>query len=81
MSVVIQILDLNGSYVQEYTADGFEGCGYLKVTADIREAKQYPGIKDVLEEWKRVSTTHPVRLDGKPNRPLSAFTISTVTVE
>lgn len=79
MSIVVKVVDLN-AYVQEYTADGFEGRGQLNVTPDIKRAKLYPDIRAVLEEWKRVSATHPVRLDGKPNRPLSAYTIATESI-
>jgi hypothetical protein len=79
MNIIIHILDLD-AYLQEYTADGFGGQGNLSVTNSLKLAKRYPDMRSVLEEWKSVSTTHPIRPDGKPNRPLSAYTISTVTV-
>lgn len=79
--IVIQVVDLDNYYVQRYIADGYDGQGFLQVTPDIERAKRYPDVRAVLEEWKRVSKTHPVRRDGKPNRPLSGHTISTVTVE
>jgi hypothetical protein len=31
--------------------------------------------------WKRQSTVRPLRPDGKPNRPLTAFTITFDQVE
>jgi hypothetical protein len=84
MSVVIQILgladggdpfDLAGSYVKEYTPDGHEGRGDLVLTRHAGQAKRYASMAEATGELRRASTTHPTRADGKPNRPLSAFTV------
>jgi hypothetical protein len=32
-------------------------------------------MAEATGELRRASTTHPTRADGKPNRPLSAFTV------
>jgi hypothetical protein len=84
MGVVIQIVGLaagditgaEGKYVKEYTPSGFGGRGDLVVTDEIADAKLYPDLVAAWEEYKRVSDTHPWRSDGKPNRPLTAFTVS-----
>jgi hypothetical protein len=31
-----------------------------------------------MKDWKRTSKTHPRRPDGKPNRPMTAFTVEVV---
>jgi hypothetical protein len=83
-AVVIQIVGLvaggggpglEGQYVESYTPDGNEGRGRLVLTPHVQAAKRYTGHGAALAEWKRVSATHPTRPDGKPNRPMTAFTV------
>jgi hypothetical protein len=31
-----------------------------------------------MSDWKRESTTHPTRDDGRPNRPMTAFTVTVI---
>ena len=66
----------SGLWVKSYTPDGFGGRGDLVLTENQREAKVYESATAAIEDWQRVSATHPRRPgDGKPNRPMSAFTI------
>jgi hypothetical protein len=67
---------LDGTYLKSYTPDGHGGRGDLVVTPHRHAAKRYTNAVDARNEWARVSSTHPRRPDGKPNRPLSAFTIT-----
>lgn len=39
------------------------------------EAKQFPSAVEAVEYWQAVDPTNPIRPDGKPNRPLTAFTV------
>jgi hypothetical protein len=86
MTVVIRLVGLalggptglEGTYLQSYTADGHGGRGHVVGTRDISEAKRYQTAIEAMEEWRRVSRSHPIRGDGKPNRPLSAYTIEVV---
>ena len=70
----------DGRYVAEYTPDGHKGVGRLLSTADILEAKRYADAVEAMGAWKAVSNTHPIRLDGKPNRPLSAYTVEVLNL-
>ncbi len=81
---VIQIIGLangmdsggaEGQYVHRYNPDGNMGRGDLILTHDKSKAKRYMDFKQATDDWRRISTTHPVRHDGKPNRPMTAFTI------
>ena len=42
------------------------------------EAKKFNTIPEVLDYYRQVYTKNPVRTDGKPNRPLTAYTIEVV---
>jgi hypothetical protein len=83
MRAVIQIQGLangepsgaDGQYVKSYTPDGNEGAGDLELTRHRGQAKRYASKAEAMDDWKRVSSTHPTRSDGRPNRPMSAFTV------
>jgi hypothetical protein len=51
-------------------------------TDDPAKAQRFAGPVEALTEWKRQSTVLPIRpWDGRPNRPLTAYTIGLETVE
>ena len=61
--------------LKSYDPDGNGGHGDIEVTLDEAEAKRYETAREALEDLRRVSTVMPLRPDGCPNRPLSAYTI------
>jgi len=91
MSIVIKIEWLGGhesfhskeegTYVHEFDPDGHGGHGDLVCTSDIKDAKRFESIADAFDFYRQQSKTHPLRHDGKPNRPLTAFTISVENYE
>ncbi len=59
----------NGSY------DG----GQLLTTDDPQKAQQFASLTEALEVWKQAAGCHcHPRADGKPNRPLTAYTATVV---
>jgi hypothetical protein len=83
MSRVIQIIsladgrttDLDGQYVVEYDPgrDGPEWGFHIITTTDIDKATRFD---DPITVWRSVDPRQPERPDGKPNRPLTAWTIN-----
>lgn len=70
-----------GMYVQEYDPDGHGGRGEVVWTHDTAEALHFASQDEAIACWQQVSGTHPTRpWDGKPNRPLTAFSVMTVPV-
>lgn len=69
------------TYLLAYDPNGNEGRGSIKTTKDKAKAKRFLDQVEALACWKRPSATHPWRLDGKPNRPLTAFTVQIINVE
>jgi hypothetical protein len=67
-------------YLRSYDPDGENGRGYVRMTDQLDKAKRFPDLAAVFEEWKRQSTTVPFRDDGKPNRPLTAYTMEPVEI-
>jgi hypothetical protein len=50
-------------------------------TTDIKAAQRFKDAGEALEFWRQVDKKVPVRSDGKPNRPLTMFTVEIVTVD
>lgn len=76
-----RIIGIENQYVKSYTPDGNDGCGDLVVTRDITQAKVYSDQQAALEAWRATSNTHPIRYDGEPNRPMTAFTVTIIKIK
>jgi hypothetical protein len=73
------------SYDADYVPDGPTAMaswvtGRATFTDDPRDGLRFPDIKAAIECWQRQSTVRPWRPDGRPNRPLTAYTITFETV-
>ena len=68
-----------GMWLREYDPDGFNGIGRIVFTADVEQAQLFPSMRGVLTCWAQPSTKVPLRSDGKPNRPLTAYSVQPVT--
>lgn len=70
-----------GQYLAAYDLDARDGHGSETWTSEPARALHFADALAALAAWKSVSPTHPVRAsDGKPNRPLTAYTIELVKV-
>lgn len=67
-----------GQYVESYDPDAFDGFGTVKFSKHEDEAKVFQSHRDAMEFWNQSSKVRPKRADGKPNRPLTAFSIEVV---
>ena len=85
MSVRLKIIGLlggsptefDGKFVKAYDPSyhlpgGEYDGGILEVTDDPDEALQFPYAAAAIECWRK---SHGIRIDGEPNRPLTAFTV------
>lgn len=52
------------------------GIGTVDCTSDRAKAKRFDEYLSAFHFWKQESRTVPTRPDGKPNRPLTSFTVS-----
>lgn len=50
--------------------------GIVEITDNPARALTWPDKESAFEAWRRQSTSVPLRTDGRPNRPLTAFTIA-----
>lgn len=63
------------AWLKSYDPDANDGQGEVNFTRDPALAMKFADTGAAMEQWMRVSKVRPTREDGKPNRPLSAFTI------
>jgi hypothetical protein len=73
------------SYDADYVPDGPTAMaswvtGKATFTDDPRDGLRFDNMAAAFECWKRQSTVQPLRPDGRPNRPLTAYTITFETV-
>ena len=95
MALVMRLLGMesggstpfDGQYLVDYDPDtpSVDPLGnpmdcHLATTSDITKAKRFVDLADVHREWCRTVADMPHRIDGRPNRPLTAFSITTEPV-
>jgi hypothetical protein len=65
-----------GNYVQSFNPDLNEGYGDLVLTERIEDAMRFDSPADAFAFWKKqAAPPYHHRPDGKPNRPLTAFSV------
>lgn len=52
-----------------------DGRGRLEFTRSPRFALRFASPLEAMALWKAQSKTHPLRADGRPNRPVSALSV------
>lgn len=68
-----------GRFLSRFDPEAFGGRGLIETTPDPLRALAFDNGQDALREWQRTSRTHPIRAnDGRPNRPLTAYTVEVV---
>lgn len=64
-----------GGYIVRCDVEARGGRGALEVTQDPARALHFPDATWALRFVRRQSKTRPLRPDGQPNRPLTAYTV------
>lgn len=62
-------------YLKFYDIEAYDGRGTAEFTRDRDQALCFLSAKDAMEAWRAVPANRPLRPDGCPNRPLTAFTM------
>ena len=83
MKIVMQLMGVapNGrpppvpTYVRDVDFDADEGRGRIVMTQKLEEAKRFDSPGEALEYYRTASKVVPLRPDGRPNRPLTAYNV------
>ena len=68
--------DRTARWLKRFDPDAYDGRGLVEWTRDIREALKFPDYIAAKDYYIQQSTVRPLCDDGKPNRPLTGYTIS-----
>jgi hypothetical protein len=64
-----------GRYVMKYDPDFKGGLGFVGTTLDRSEALRFPSHSEAWQCWNSVSKVRPRRDDGRPNKPMTSYTV------
>lgn len=70
-----------GAYLKEYDPEAHDGQGSARWTEDLAEALIFDSADDAADLWRTIPKARPLRPDGRPNRPLTAFTVAIDPIE
>lgn len=65
-----------GPYIKDCDVEAHDGLGEAWFTNNKAEARSFADLVEATEFWRRQSTTKPLRDDGEPNRPLTAYNVT-----
>jgi hypothetical protein len=72
----------DGYYLRSYEVDHQPTGGpWIVFTTDVGEALRFPDAAAAMECWRQQSVAMPLRPDGRPNRPLTAYSIEVVRAD
>jgi len=66
---------MDGALVRFSDVNAGQGRGAVTGTYDRAKAVQFATAAEAIAYWQAVSGVRPVRPDGQPNRPLTAYTV------
>lgn len=64
-----------GEYLKSYDPEAHDGFGDATFTTDINKALVFDTFAAALLFTRQQPANRPLRADGRPNRPLTAFTL------
>src|SRR4030095_2352284 len=67
-----------GAWLVEADVEALDGLGRVSLSENVECAKRFSSFVEALAFWKQQSLVRPLRDDGLPNRPLTAFSVSPV---
>lgn len=61
------------AWVRGVDVDAYGGTGYVDLALEAHDALRFASPAAAIAFREQVSTVKPLRADGEPNRPLTAF--------
>jgi hypothetical protein len=66
---------IHDQYITWYDPEAYDGRGDVRLSPHAKDAKQFADRVEALKFWQQIPKCRPRRDDGKPNRPLTAFSV------
>ena len=74
--IIDESFNIRWFWVRGYNPDAFGGGGHIDFTTKHEMAMRFASIEDAIAAYRTQSTVRPLREDGLPNRPLTAYSVS-----
>lgn len=69
-----------GQYLQSFNHLAHGGRGEAVFTPERGKAMRFATVQEAMAYWQQVHPLIPTRTDGRPNKPLTAFSVELETV-
>lgn len=69
-----------GEWLKDANVEAFNGRGECLGTLDVSEAKKFSTVQEAMRFYNKVPACRPIREDGRPNKPLTAYTVEIQSV-
>jgi hypothetical protein len=66
----------NARWLKSFDPDAYGGLGRVEWTHDVDQAIKFRDFIEAKDYFIQQSTVRPLRVDGKPNRPLTGCTVT-----
>lgn len=66
----------SGQWLRYFDHEAYDGQGFGEFTEDPALAARFASSGHAMEFWAKQSVVKPLRPDGRPNKPLTALTVS-----
>jgi hypothetical protein len=80
-TAIAQLADSTRLYLRDYDPHTARDSSDVVLTPDIEHAKRFADAGAALTCWNTLSEIVPLRYDRRPNKPLTAYTITMESVE
>lgn len=67
-----------GQYLETFDHEACGGIGYATFTTNLNAAMRFKDLAAAMAFWRKIPRNKRVREDGKPNRPLTALTVTII---
>lgn len=72
---------VSDKYLEWSDPNADNGVGDERWTDDVSRARKFASFGEAMACWQAESTVRPLRDDGKPNRPLTVYSVTVEKVE
>lgn len=69
------------TYLKSYLPSGNRGDGMIEFTDNPRQAMSFTSARGAMALWSAQSKLRPYGDDGKPNKPLTAYTVEVISLK
>lgn len=77
----VEGLVVHGKYLEWSDPNARNGFGDDRWTSKLAKAKKFASFEAAMQCWQAQSSVRPFRDDGKPNRPMTAYSVTPEKIE